>query len=72
MLVEARADRQRAAAEREAQRLADEAAREERRRVDEANRREWHLQVTAQNEAIRALLMQLANNSGRIDRLEAS
>ncbi len=45
-----------------------EAEREERQRRDE----EWQRQITAQNQVIQALLMQIADSNDRINRLEAS
>lgn len=35
-----------------------------------ADRMEWQRQMAAQNEAIQALLVQMASNNARIDRLE--
>ena len=55
------------AEEREERQRQFEAQSAERQRRDE----EWQRQITAQNEAIRALLMQIAGNNDRIDRLEA-
>ncbi len=77
---EERAERQRLLNEEREERLRQfEAQSAERQRQFEAEREErlrqneeWQRQITAQNQVIQALLMQIANSNNRIDRLEAS
>ncbi|MGB7084845.1 MAG: hypothetical protein WBD47_04780 [Phormidesmis sp.] len=72
LLAESRADRlawqQQLAAQREEQQQQLATQREEWQQ----QREEWHRQITAQNQAIQALLVQMARTNDRIDRLEAS
>lgn len=79
LLAEARADRQRADADRaEWQRqMAEQAERMERQQAAQLDRMErqqseWQRQVAAQNRVIQDVLTRLLNHDERIDRLEAS
>lgn len=68
-LAEEREERQRQLAEeREERQRQFDAQVEAWRRRDE----EWQRQMAAQNQVVQALLMQIANNNDRINRLEAS